>query len=598
LDFHQSTLSGGIPLVASTFDNVSSATVGLALRVDGVPDDQLVYLSALPDLMRNSGVIADGHPVSNDEMSGRIRREILNLNLEFAANYRTQRDELVITGAGNNVEESQKALAWMKLAMFSPNWTPENLPRLRDVIDQSLGGFRTVMQGAEEDWVMAVHDSYWRQNNYALLATGSFLTVEHNYQRLRWMLMDAATPQARTDAAAFLDELARAGTGADRAALKALLAAMQKKDDSASDVPAALKLFLDRFHSLSPEASRIAAEAAKDLDQDLNEVPDDSLASDWSALAHEMRHDLQMTPAAALANLNAVRQRVLNTGNARMFVVGSQESQRQLQPGISELIKGLATEKFAPVEKSNKLFINSRLQQRRPDAKNPIYVGLVSPTLQKGVFLNTVPTASFADVDREALLRYLSAKLYGGHGTYSAFSRTIAAGLAYSNGLRSSSYVGSLLYYAERVPELPQTLKFVIDMVKHGESDSSLVESAIAEAFASSRPASDYEARGAAMAGDFADGLTPQIEERFFRAVLDLRKTPDLSDELFKRMPGVYSAVLPGYSPTATPAPGGIYLVIGSPRQLNLYQNYLQTSIGPDARLYRIYPRDFWMVEN
>ena len=233
-----------------------------------------------------------------------------------------------------------------------------------------------------------------------------------------------------------------------------------------------------------------------------------------------------------------------------------------------------------------------------PDAKNPIYVGLVSPTMQKGVFLNSVPVASYSDADRESLLRLLAAKLYAGNGANSVFSKTIAAGLAYSNGLRSSSYAGSLLYYAERVPELPQTLKFVIDIVKHGEPDAALVEVAIANAFSSSRAANDYEARGAAMAGDIADGLTPQMEEHFFRSILDLRKMPDLSGELFKRMPGVYSAVLPGYSPTATPAPDGIYMVIGSPHQLDLYQNYLQTSIGPDTRLYRIYPRDFWMMEN
>jgi len=42
--------------------------------------------------------------------------------------------------------------------------------------------------------------------------------------------------------------------------------------------------------------------------------------------------------------------------------------------------------------------------------------------------------------------------------------------------------------------------------------------------------------------------------------------------------------------------PGGTYLVIGSPQQLDLYQKYLQSSIGPETRLYKIYPRDFWMV--
>ena len=598
LDFHQSTLAGGIPVVASTFDNMTSATVGLALRLDEVPDDELVYLSVLPDLLRNTGVIAGGHPMSYEEMSGRIRREILGLNLRFDVNYRTERAELVITGSGNNIEESQRALAWMKLALFSPNWAPENLPRIRDVIDQSLAGLRTVMQQPEESWVMTVHDSFRRQGNGALLATWSFFTSEHNYQRLRWMLMDAATPEARAEAAAFLDQFARAGGEADRAGLNALLAAMQKKAAPSAALPAKLKAYLDLSGQLSPAANRIAVEAAKDMEQAVNEVPDDSLANDWAYVAREMRHDLQVTPQVALARLNGLRQRILNTANARMYVVGSQASQQQLQAGIADLVAGLSSEKRSPVANGKLFLVASRMQGRMSDAKDPVYVGLVSPTMQKGVFINTVPTATFDQADREILLQFLAARLYSGGGAHSVFSRTIAAGLAYSNGIGSSSRTGLLRYYAERVPELPQTLKFVIDMLKRAGPDPSLVEYAIATVFADSRPAGSYESRGAAMAADFADGLTPQITERFFRAVLDLRKTPGLADELFKRMPGVYATILPGFEPKGTPVPGSTYLVIGSPQQLDLYQNYLQSTVGPETRLYRIYPRDFWMVTN
>ena len=359
-----------------------------------------------------------------------------------------------------------------------------------------------------------------------------------------------------------------------------------------------MKPLLDKSSQLSPAASRIAVEAAKDLEQALNEVPDDSLARDWAYVVHEMRHDLQMTPSAALVHLNAVRQRILKTGNARMYMVGSQASQQQLKEGIAELVAGLSTEKPLPVARSKQLLVNSRLQERMADAKDPVYVGLVSPNMQKGVFINSVPTASLADADREILLKYLASKLYSGGGAQSVFSRTIAAGLAYSNGISSSSRSGLLRYYAERVPELPQTLKFVIDLIKQAEPDPNLVESAVATIFGDPRAAGAYESRGAAMAADFADGLTPEMTEHFSRAILDLRKTPGLSEELFKRVPEVYATVLPGFMPHATAVPGGTYVVIGSLRQLDLYQNYLQTAIGPDARLYKIYPRDFWMVTN
>jgi hypothetical protein len=50
LDYRVETLDGGVPLVASTFDNMTSATVGLALRLDGVAPRDRVYLAALPQL--------------------------------------------------------------------------------------------------------------------------------------------------------------------------------------------------------------------------------------------------------------------------------------------------------------------------------------------------------------------------------------------------------------------------------------------------------------------------------------------------------------------------------------------------------------------
>jgi hypothetical protein len=98
------------------------------------------------------------------------------------------------------------------------------------------------------------------------------------------------------------------------------------------------------------------------------------------------------------------------------------------------------------------------------------------------------------------------------------------------------------------------------------------------------------------MANDLADGQTPELTKRFYQSILDLRKTPALTEELFKRVPEVYSAILPGFSPHAAPVPGGTYVVIGSSQQMELYQSYLQTAVGPETKLYRIYPRDFWMV--
>ena len=60
LEYQVTKVAGGIPMVASTFENMTGATVGLALRLDGVPETQLHYLSMLPTLLTQSGVIEKG----------------------------------------------------------------------------------------------------------------------------------------------------------------------------------------------------------------------------------------------------------------------------------------------------------------------------------------------------------------------------------------------------------------------------------------------------------------------------------------------------------------------------------------------------------
>ena len=57
LDYKVTRLLGGIPLLAATFESMTGAHAGLALRLGGVPERQLIYLSALPQLLTRMGVI-------------------------------------------------------------------------------------------------------------------------------------------------------------------------------------------------------------------------------------------------------------------------------------------------------------------------------------------------------------------------------------------------------------------------------------------------------------------------------------------------------------------------------------------------------------
>jgi Zn-dependent M16 (insulinase) family peptidase len=591
LDYKVTSLPGNVPLVASNFENMTSATTGLALRLDGVPQDRLFYLSAMPALLTQVGVVKDGKPVSYEQMSEMLKKEVLSLNSYFGANFRTNRAELIVRGAGNDAAESQRALQWMKLVLNSPDWRPENLARIRDVVDQVLSGMRNRTQGSEESWVNDPANAYWRQDNPLLLSISSFMTQSHNVHRLRWLLKDAGAD--REAVASFLDALAAAPKqSAEREHLKNLLQTFQKgelKDRHYNDLKSA-------FNSLPAGAKALAVDAAKDLDQVLADIPDETLAADWEYVVRQIRRDLLVPPAQALAELNEVRQSLLKTGGARMFMIGSTPTRASLEPGVRELLAGLQTAPNAPAKYTSTRLVESRVQERLRDKNRPVFVGLVNPNTQGGVFLNSAPTAVYADAgNREALLDFLASRLYGGGGAHAIFIKTWGAGLAYSNGLGASPSNGRLSYYAERTPELPQTLRFVIEELKKAKPDPGLVEYAVAVAFSQFRSASGYESRGEQMANDIADGTPPEAVRKFRQGLLDLRRSPNLSDELFKRMNTVYARILPGMGVRAAGVEGGVFYVIGPEKQLTAYEQYLKTVEGADARLFRIYPRDYWI---
>ncbi|HEX8254480.1 MAG TPA: hypothetical protein VF846_15150 [Thermoanaerobaculia bacterium] len=567
LQYSVKKLPSGVPVVASTFENMTSATLGVAVRADGVTREQLRYLSLLPVLMTRSGVIENGKPVSYEEMAERLRKEILRLDANFSTNMRTERVELVVRGAGLGASEAKRAAEWMSLVMYHPDWRVENLPRLRDLVDQTLSGLRNTMQGSEESWVNNPADAYRMQANPAYLATASFLTRTHNALRLRWLLKEVPAAADREALDAWFAKLAaQSGTRDER---KALLA--------------------KPVEGLSPAATAIAAEALKDLDITLIEMPDSSLAADWTYLVQAMRADLMTPPATALEQLDALRRRLLRRGNSRMWVVGSTTLQQALAPSMESLASSLDAQAPAARLAGGTNGVDTRLRERGVNG-NPTYVGLLAPNMKGGVIITSVPSVHYADAaSKEKQLDYLASRLYAGGGAHGVFLKTLAAGLAYSNGIRGGIQTARIGYYAERTPEIPQTVKFVVDAVKAGERDAKLADYVIAQAFAETRAAGTYESRAEARANDLVDNQSAEQVRKFRESILELRKDPALADKLFARKDAVHAQILPRYAEQAPNVPGAIYFAIGPDKQLDAWESYLGTT------LYRLYPRDFWM---
>jgi len=590
LKFATVKLAHDVPMVASTFENMTTATTGIALRLDTLPPDDYRYLALLPNLLTRVGVIENGKPVSFDEMTERLRNEILSLNANYSTNTRTGRAELVVRGAGNDLAESKRAIEWMRLVLEHPDWRVENLPRIRDAVDQSLSQLRNTMQGAEEQWVGNPADAWRRQDSALLMATNSFLTRTHNALRLRWMLKE--DPAGDRDAIiAYLTSVAFAPKNASRADLKSFIAAVTSGKGTAPD---SLKSLATSYEQLSPSAKSIVSEMLKDLDLTLVEIPDGSLQLDWIELVSELGDALATPPSEALARLDAVRKHILHAGNARMFQAGSATTQKSLEAPIAGMINALDPASVSRVMRKGWNIVEARLRQRGAITDAPAFVGLLAPNMNGGVILTSAPGTSYADFnDREKQLDFLASRLFAGAGAHGIFLKTIGAGLAYSNGLRGSVSAGRTGYYAERTPELPQTVRFVIGELRNAPRDPSLADYTIAQAFGELRGAAAYETRAEAMAADLADGQTPEQVRKFRQSILALRADPKLGDKLFDRKDRVLSASLPGYDgATWKPAADASYFVIGPDKQLDAYDRYLQTFGGT---LVRLYPRDFWM---
>jgi Zn-dependent M16 (insulinase) family peptidase len=567
LDASVEKLAGQIPLVTGKFEGMNSATVGLALNVREWQGRQLVYAAILPALLTGSGVTKDGARLSYEESMQRMRREILSLNASYSTNVVTGRAELVLSAAGNNLAETRAALSWLRAALFAPRWDSENLPRLRDQVDQTLSTLRTTMQRSEETWVNDPASAWTYQADSLYLSVSSFLTRLHHLLRLRWLLIDPADDAAKSAVLGFLAQAAK---------LEPLSVESLNTAAEAANHP-------------------LAREAAKDLAFLLPDLPAASRAADWKALLSQIEKDF-LTPASeALAELNAARTLILKKSNARLFLTASPESAAALRPDLEQLAASLDDRPRAASAPRAARTIAARVMSRQQLNQEPAFVALPAPNMQGGVFLHSAPFVKLRDLDQESALRFLASKLYAGGGPHGVFMKTWGAGLAYSNGLRSAAGEGRIAYYAERTPELPQTLRFVIGELQKAPRDLPLAEYALAQVFNQTRADSNFESRTAALAEDLTDGNTPEVIRAFRQSILKLRRLPDLDQELHTRMHDAYSLVLPGYRKGAPAPAGGTFLVIGPEKQLAAWQSYLAAAIEPAANLVPLAPRDFWL---
>jgi len=336
----------------------------------------------------------------------------------------------------------------LERTLHAPWLREDNLPRVRDLVSQSIRRVRGTLGGREEAWVNNPASALTYQNDPLFLSTQSHHAALLHLARVEWLLMDPAGPRFVSEVEGFLDVVAgiEAGTPAEAVArIDALLEPLGEGTEGAGKW-------------IVPVGRRI-----RELAQDM--APG-SLAGDLAEVAYLARDAIRIEPAAALAELDALRTHVANRAARRFVITGNRGDTDALMEPLGALLgAGDPAVSRSPSPAGDHRLVARRLFDHEPAGPVPVHYALVHGGGTSGVIVTRATAGGLDDLDDEALVPELAGLVFGGQGPHGFFMKTWGAGLAYSNGLGVSAQGERVRYYAERCPGLVETMKFVTGLV-------------------------------------------------------------------------------------------------------------------------------------
>jgi Zn-dependent M16 (insulinase) family peptidase len=562
--FEQARVAG-VPLVRVHFDSTAFTHVGLAFDLSAVPDDELALLPLLAPALSGTGVATrTGERLDYVQASERRQSQIYSFSVALTGNPAPPRYELQLRAAASSSDEIARAVEWMENHLRRPGMAAARA-RLVDLCKQEIQSYRTALNGPETSWAPGLADAFLYQDNPLHLATSSVFTKLRAVTRLRWRLEDPS-PESRR---AFETQLA---------AVEELLAG-----DADRAVVAA---------RLEP----IAGELGETLRYEHSLLPGERWREDLAEVIRDLRTDLAAGSAEVLAGLERLRRRIGVRRGARAWVTASPRNAEiaagRLEALLTQLPEGVSARPASRTPST----LQTRLEQRYGKITRPVHVGFVRPGSTTAVHVVFAPGPGYSARTHEAALDALAVGVFAGFGPSSFYKKTWSAGLAYSNGIAARPEEGRIFYYADRCPDPVRVMKFVAGIAAEQRlDDPSLLEYALSSRFRDIRSANDFSSRGAAMARDLSDGITPKQVAGSKRLLLATAREEGASVRVEQRVPTAVGRVLVGYGPRIKDTPGAFAFVIGPEELLAKYEAYLQEQ-GECDRLVRLYPRDFWPV--
>src|SRR6185437_5039171 len=226
----------------------------------------------------------------------------------------------------------------------------------------------------------------------------------------------------------------------------------------------------------------------------------------------------------------------------------------------------------------------------------PWVVGFVNSRDSTGGVAFSSDFFGYQQFDRSALIQMLASKLGSGTGPHTFFMKTFESGLAYSTAMASDPRNESLMYYADRVPDIAALVQRINSFAAELPTlrDKLSLDYTLQKAFPFQRSMLSFTERGKRLACDIRDGRTPATIRRFSEAMVTLRNDPNLMNELAKSaIPTIAPVLLEAQFRDSQRANRSIFFLAGPERLLQDTERRLAL-----PKLLRMYPADFWAEEH
>ena len=568
LAYAQLTVAG-VPAVASYVEGAALTEIGLAFDLQAVPRHLYRYLPLLPGLLRSTGVQEGEGVTPHRTFEEHVQRHLYRLETRYSAAPEADRHELVITASGVGLKEFSAALESVRSVTHANALSPDNLPRIADLLQQHLSIERTLTQRPEEEWIETLAQAFRFQDNHLYLSLMAPPTRTHHLHRLAWQFAGPVPAETWQDLQTFATRLLESLRTASATEMAAKLAGMQETGLRGQ--------LIDYWRG------------------QLQAWPPALVWEGLRRLSTQALADLQGGPAQAIQEMRELQGLILNRSRLRLWLMGDRRLLQQARPQIEALVRSFPRRQVEAPRIDEMPAVWPRLRTRYPELAigHPVYVGYVHEGSLTGNVVVTAKGPTYQDLDESAVIAALAAKSLAGTGPHTWYKRTWEAGLAYGNGLDIRLREGTLLYYADRCPSVRATLAFIRTMAKEASqpTHSSVVDYALAQTFAFSRTALSPSARAEAMAIDLREGLTPERMQRFSHLLQRLRTDPRLLQRLREAVPRVVETVTLGPEHRALQAAAHtIFFVIAPESQLSELEGDIPANLLP-----RVWPSDFWL---